>query len=95
MRQTKNCFVVYSMLATRRDPYQNTSAMTKNTIACEIEYSMFEKIAVLFDFSNGPARLSEYSAKQSSSRVRDATVRMAAAASHASCAEDSWAALFV
>ena len=66
MRQMKNCFMVHSMLATRQDPYQNT-------IACEIEYSMFKKITVQFDFSNSPVRMSEYSSKQSSSSMRDAT----------------------
>ena len=71
MRQTKNCFMVHSMLATRWNPYQNTSTMMKNSIACKIEYSMFEKIAVQFDFSNGLVRMSEYSAKQSSSSMRD------------------------
>ena len=72
MRQTKNCFMVHSMLATRQDLYQNTSMMMKNTITCKIEYSMFKKITVQFDFSNGPARMSKYSAKQLSSSVRDA-----------------------
>ena len=33
-RATKNWKVPYSWEATRREPYQKTSAMTKNDIAC-------------------------------------------------------------
>jgi hypothetical protein len=95
MRQIKNRLVSYSPLATSRDPYQNTSEITKNDIACENEYSKLEKTAVRLDCRSGSMRLSEYKLQQSSSRVRDATVRMAAAASQASWAEASCATLFV
>ena len=95
MRQIKNRLVSYSPFATSRDPYQKTREITQNDMDCEAAYNKLEKTAVRLDWIKGSMRLSEYRLQQSSSRVREATVRMAAAASHASWAEASCAALFV
>lgn len=85
--------MVYSVVAINRVPYQNTSATAKKTIACVKAKRKLERIAVFLDSRNGFKRHSEYDAQQSSSRVRDATVRMEPAASHARCAEASYAIL--
>ena len=84
MRPMKNWKVERSRSATRREPYQKTSAMTKNVIACESEKIPLDQIAVLFERTRGSSSDSLYSLQQSSSRVSDATVRMAPAASQAS-----------
>ena len=94
MRPMKKSTVVNSWNETRREPYQNTRAMTKNENDCDSEYRPFDQTAVLLDFCIGSSRDSLYRRKQSSSRVNDATVRMEAAASQANWAESSCAFLF-
>ena len=83
MRPMKKSNVSASKLATRREPYQKMRAMTKKTMAWESEYKPLDQIAVRFDWRSGCSRDLLYWRKQSSSRVREATVRMDPAASQA------------
>ena len=64
----------------------HTKAITKNTIDWERANQKVELNAERFDTRRGSSKLLLYSLKQSSSLVKLATVLMAPAASHASCA---------
>lgn len=84
IRPTKKWKRLTSKVETSREPYQNTSAITKKLSACVNPYSALLQIADLFDLRIGSSKLSLYIRKQSSSLVKDATVRIAPAASQAS-----------
>jgi len=86
---TKNAFVVASWRETRPEPNQNTREITRKPMDWEAEKRRLLQNEARLDFLKGISRLLLYSSKQSSSRVNDATVRMAPAASHARWAEAS------
>lgn len=56
MSPTKNSVVVNSWNETRRAPYQNIRAMTKNENDYEREYRPFDQIAALFEVRIGSSR---------------------------------------
>ena len=57
MRQTKKWYGVYSWNDTNRAPYQNTRAMTQNSIDCEAAKSRLLHSDVLLDLLSGSSRL--------------------------------------
>ena len=59
MSVTKKWNGVNSSSATRREPYQNTSAMTKKIIDCDRAHRRLLQSAVRFEFSRGSSRLLE------------------------------------
>ena len=83
IRPTKNRKVLISWFATRREPNQKIKEITKNITAWENEYSRLLQTAASTARFNGSSKLLLYIVRQSSSRVSDATVRIAPAASQA------------
>jgi hypothetical protein len=57
MRPVKNCFVVNSWNDTKRDPYQNVSAMAKKPNDWERENNKLLQSAVRLDLRRGSSRL--------------------------------------
>ena len=55
MRPMKNWKVERSRSATRREPYQKTSAMTQKVMACESEKMPLDQTAVWFERRSGPS----------------------------------------
>ena len=56
MRPMKNWKVERSRSATRREPYQKTSAMTQNERTCVIAYVKLEYTAALLDRRYGASK---------------------------------------
>ena len=83
IRPAKKWKVEASKCDTKTEPYQNTRAMTKKTIPCDMPNNALLQRAVRFDLFSGSSRLSLYNRQQSSSLVKEATVRIAPAASQA------------
>ena len=95
IRPMKNSKVLNSWFATRREPNQKIREITKKIAAWENEYNRLAQTAVCMECFNGSSKLLLYVLRQSFSRVSDATVRIAPAASQAIWADSSWAFLFV
>jgi hypothetical protein len=74
---------------------ERTNAMTKKTIDWDKEKKRVELSAERFEILSGSSKLFLYILRQSSSRVKLATVLMAPAASHANCALSEWVRLLI